>query len=614
VHDLVEDIIYVPVSLLAPLFGGTVLAINRNINKMAIKKTYRYYFKTILIFILLCPFLVNSGNTGMGQGKEQKDSSRLTYEVEVNITQVDVVVTDKRGKRITDLKPGNFKIYEDGVLQPMTNFYEMKAMDVFTAVTDKKSGKLKEPGQPLPEPTAPVMNKIVFYFDNWQLHPLNRNWSIKKLEVFIRNNFTPGSNNQGMVVSLDQSLQVVYQFTSDPNRLIAALKEVKNRSGQSLMQMNRREELKSELHRIVEDTERFDRNTGFENAMDLARNYVNVEQNDLYYSLKSLSALISNLTGIKGRKVLIYVSDGLPINPGDEAFNFISHAYPSGNSRSEAMNYDATRNFKELTARCNANEITLYPINARGLESKIIGADKQAGWNIRKRGSGMVNLGARVQNDALALMARDTGGVAISSTNDIEKGLTRIKNDLHYYYSLGYRSLFRGDNRHHRLKVKLTGLDKKYNVRVRSGFKHVSEIEKIKETVMSRLFLKRIYNPLGLMARILPVEKMVHTKKLRLCVKLWIPINKLTLKPYLKEYKGKFEVYLMLKDTAGSVSPCRQLSKEVSIPVKDYDDAMKSNFPYIVEMYVDKGTYNISMAIRDVNGAAPSYIQLKKTI
>jgi VWFA-related protein len=420
-----------------------------------------------------------------------------------------------------------------------------------------------------------------------------------------------------MVVCLDQKLEILQGFTSSQEQLIHAVNQVKERSGRSLLRRKQREELRRELNRSISNTSIFDKSANYDsyvNALGQARNYVEAEQADLNFSLKSLNAFITNLTGIEGRKILIYVSDGLPINPGDEVFRFLDQAFPRMNARVEAMNYDATRAFKEFTAKCNANEITLYTINARGLESMVLSAEQEAGWDIRKRGSGMVKPGSRVEGEALKLMAEDTGGLAILNTNDIKSGLERIKNDLQFYYTLGYKSPHRGDNKYHSIRVKLVGIKEKYNVRVRQGYRHTSQEEKIKESVLSRLFLKRQYNPLGIMMRILPVEPKPLSNKVRLTLKLFIPIKNVALNPHKKEYIGQIKVYVVLKDSEGRISPCRELSEEIKIPGKDFEIALKRFYPYLVEMYVDPGHYTISLAVRDVPGMVTTYIQTEKFI
>jgi len=53
---------------------------------------------------------------------DQKPQDQFTLNIEVPLVTVDVVVADQNGNPITGLRRGNFKVTEDGVVQPVTNF------------------------------------------------------------------------------------------------------------------------------------------------------------------------------------------------------------------------------------------------------------------------------------------------------------------------------------------------------------------------------------------------------------------------------------------------------------------------------------------------------------
>lgn len=569
----------------------------------------------VTLSILLSGHIVLTQEPRKKSVPQEEEIPRPAYEVEVTVTNIDVVVTDKKGNRVIGLKPENFKIYEDGLLQKLTNFYEVQGMEVYISSPAEKIEKQVVSPQSITKKSSEFQNKIIFYFDNWHLHPLNRNWSIKKLESFIRNNFSLEQDvNQGMIAFLDQKLEIVQDFTSNPYSLLRALTAVKERSGQALLRQRTREDLRKELNNIVSNMQREKRFEIYERALGIARNYVEAERGDLLFSLKSINAFLDHLTGIEGKKLLIYVSDGLALNPSEEIFSFIDQSFPFGSARNEALTYDETPLFKELTARCNTNEISLYPINAEGLESMILSADKSEGWNIYSRGSGMMRAGSRYHNDALKLMANDTGGIAVLNTNDIESGLQKIENDLQFYYSLGYVSAHREDGRYHSIEVKLVDVDEKYSLRFREGYTHISQEDKIRESVISRLYLQRQHNPLNITVKFMPIEPMPASSKLRLTLKLLLPISNLTLLPHENDYRGQIKVYIALMDSKGLVSGCHELNEQIIIPTQDYQMALKSSYPYLAEMYVEPGHYNISLAVQDVPGGLVNYIQLEKTI
>jgi S-adenosylmethionine hydrolase len=52
--------------------------------------------------------------------------------ISTTLIQVDVTVTDKEGNVVTNLKPEDFEVYENGKKQDITNFYFRKSADKTT--------------------------------------------------------------------------------------------------------------------------------------------------------------------------------------------------------------------------------------------------------------------------------------------------------------------------------------------------------------------------------------------------------------------------------------------------------------------------------------------------
>jgi VWFA-related protein len=545
---------------------------------------------------------------------QEQEIPRPSYDVSVVVTTIDVVVTDKQGKRVTGLKPGNFKIFEDDLPQKLTNFYEVQGLEVRAYSPDPERGQLSAPAKVAVEPRLRPMKTIVFYFDNKQLNPMSRNKSIEKIETFIRNTISAEKGTQGMVVCLDNNLEVLQGPTSNPGSLLRAMDEVKDMTGQSILVTRQREETLQEIRRLSSDSARSTRYQDADSALGYARNYVDSRQNEILFSLKALNAFLNFLVGVEGKKIVLYVSESLSLNPAEDVYGYLDQAFPTSNARVESLNYDITADFKELTARCNANEVTLYPINAKSFSTTISTADQASDLSISLRGSGMVRTEARANAEALNLMASDTGGRAILDSQAIEEGLASVAGDLEYYYSLGYKSPYTQDNRYRTLRVELADTAPDYRVRVRKGYIRLAHEEKIKESVFYRLFTEGRYNPLEVIVQTLPLKPLPGTDKQQLTLKLLIPIRKLMLSPEGDFYSGRIRVYLALKDRNNEISPCYLLSHDVKIPAADYAQAQKSSYPYVTEMNVDKTLYTISLAVEDVPGETISYIQFEKEI
>jgi VWFA-related protein len=569
---------------------------------------------SVIFLVFLWAHLMRAYNLNPACQKNEKQKIvQPAYEVKVEVTNVEVIITDKKGNRVVGLKPENFEIFEDGILQKLTNFYEVKGTGVFTSGEEEAKANMKQEAQTFPEGPAQIKNRIIFFFDNLHVHPMNRNWIAKKLAPFIQKNIGKDKAAQGMVIFLDQKLEILQDFTSNPYAIIQAVDSIKNKTSDALSRLKDREDLQKELNRIMRDTGRTDQFEQYSQSMDYARGFVEEEMNSLSYALKSLDALMTYLSGIDGRKRLIYICDGLPLNPGEEIFSALDKSYPFGDARAEAMNYDATDLFKELSARCNAREISIYPIDAERFESQFSSADKDGAMNILARGISNIEPGRREKNASLELLANETGGSAILSANNIESGLKTIEDDFSYFYSLGYESSHEGDDRYHSIDVKLISVNEKFNLRIRKGYIRSSQEAMLKENVVARLFLQNYINPLDIKVQVLPLENML-LGKVKLTLKVLIPINKIVLTPLANEYAGEINIYAAIMDSNNQWSDPEEFTQDIKIPDEDYEKALKSYFPYLIELHLRPDLYRISLAIKDVFGSPISYIQLTKKI
>ena len=53
---------------------------------------------------------------------QEPPASQTTIRTNVNLVQVDAIVTDAKDRQVTDLKAGDFEILQDGKPQVITNF------------------------------------------------------------------------------------------------------------------------------------------------------------------------------------------------------------------------------------------------------------------------------------------------------------------------------------------------------------------------------------------------------------------------------------------------------------------------------------------------------------
>jgi VWFA-related protein len=121
--------------------------------------------------------------------------------------------------------------------------------------------------------------------------------------------------------------------------------------------------------------------------------------------------------------------------------------------------------FREILDEANRNNASFYPIDPRGLAAfdYPIGPEAPPPLAVDR-------LSLRNRLDNLRTLADATDGMAVLDTNDLDRGLRRISDDLTSYYLLGYyssNSKLDGGFRKITVKVKRPGVD----VRARRGYR-----------------------------------------------------------------------------------------------------------------------------------------------
>jgi VWFA-related protein len=216
-------------------------------------------------------------------------------------------------------------------------------------------------------------------------------------------------------------------------------------------------------------------------------------------ALDALRDLVIHLEGLReGRKAVLTVSDGWRLFREDPTM-ISSEAYqppgvyvgPGGKiatgtdprvsvgagraacdrDRVALAMLDNDQAFRDLMNVANRANVSFYPIDPRGLPvfDTPIGPGEPLGVV-----ADQAQLRGRIET--LQTMAGATDGIAVVNSNDVERGMRRIVEDLTSYYLLGYYSTnSKPDGRYRRISVRVRrpGVD----VRARRGYQAPSEEE-----------------------------------------------------------------------------------------------------------------------------------------
>jgi VWFA-related protein len=368
--------------------------------------------------------------------------------ISVTLVQIDAVVTDKQGKQVTDLKPSDFEILEDGRRQHVTNFSYVSTAPDAAAAPPRADARSKAPAPIVPPARLradQVRRTVALVVDDLGLSFESTAAVRDGLKNFVDQQMRPG--DLVAIIRTGAGMGALQQFTADKRQLYAAIERVRwNMMGRG---------------RIGAFAPIDASGGGGPDAADELRTEI--------YSVGTLGALnfvIRGLRELPGRKSVILFSDGFTLFNRDQNSQRVLDA------------------LRRLTDLANRASVVVYTIDARGLQTLMpSAADSLSGQSSEQIERALDSRRQELfdTQQGLQYLAQETGGLAIRNSNDLGRGIKRVLDDQSGYYLLGYvpeQATFRleqGRRKFHRIsvKVKLAGL----RVRSRTGFYGIADEE-----------------------------------------------------------------------------------------------------------------------------------------
>ncbi len=379
-----------------------------------------------------------------------------TFPASTELVRLDLVALDKAGGRVMDLKAREIEVLEDGVLCPVEAF------------------RLVEPGAPAaalglpagssaPAASGPDMAGrealIVLVFD--RLSPESAAQARAAATAFVKRPFPAGT--WLAVLEIGSRSRLTSSFSQDgarwPEAVAAATSGGERRElarGETDATLTR-EALNAALVAAHDSTgvqgidpvaaAKIRQPSSFSETKQReveARVLTELDALDRQRlgsdSLYALLALARAMTGVEGRKSVLYFAEGLPVPSAvSEALdlvvsqanraNLTVYAVDTRGLLTEGGNEESNR---ALIAARNLSERAMRSAGAedgptRGVSPMEVKAHDLALDSIR------LNAKANLRD-----LAEATGGFLVSDTNDLATGLERIGGDLRGYYEVGY--------------------------------------------------------------------------------------------------------------------------------------------------------------------------------
>jgi VWFA-related protein len=322
-------------------------------------------------------------------------------------------------------------------------------------------------------------------------------------------------------------------------------------------------------------------------------NFIREETTSLQFSLGALREIITMLSGLEGKKAIIYISNGLAMVPGIDLYESYASTYGDNSGFAEAATNDQSRRFEALVAAANSQDVTFYTIDAGGLRAAgVASAEYTDSQDMRA-----ASIGRQNYLDSLRFIADGTGGLAIIDTNYVRTRLDRVEQNLYTYYSIGYRLQQSGTDKVHDIKVRLPG-HPDYDVRYRRRIVEKSLATRVQEKVVSSLRLDVDDNPMDVQLT-LGRAVLASADRWTVPLKVSFPVSSVAMVPESDAYVARLVLFVAARDAEGGQSEIVQQDHEVRVPADSIERAQEHRFKIDVSLLMKEGSHTISVGLLD---------------
>ena len=520
-----------------------------------------------------------------------------------NLVNIDVVVKDKKGKYVADLKPEDFTITENGQPQKI-EFFDAP----LSLIEVRKRGEQPAAAAQPPAPAATAPRHYISLVLDFQTTDVTNLKQVREGAIkFVRDQVTDA--DVVGILSVTNNLRMLQPFTQDKAKLVATLENLSASPDSKNSEQKEITENISGLRDFLSGADTTAAITSPAGGSAAAR--VMIARNVLQQFIRmrtmlslqqarpvlaALAALAEGLRPIPGKKTVVLFSQG-----------FVTPA---------VLDWQVQTTI-DIANRAN---VAIYIIDSAGLRgaaqasgalvpaSPLAGVSGIANQEQRIRAQGGETVfdtvrqeGQNREYDILYRISGDTGGKFLKGNNDIGQNLERINQEIQARYTLSYRSTNQNfDGAFRKVKIEVRRPDTE--VMARSGYYAIppDEIVLLSPADKKLLagFAEAQANPgLPLFISLSPFRTREGLYTVPLAIEL--PPSAVKFDHKGDKRSMQLEVLGVLKAT-----PDRVLSRlggnfDVNLNETDYNSILSNNIFYRQDLQLTAGDYTIDLVVRD---------------
>ena len=464
--------------------------------------------------------------------------------VEVRIATTDVIVT-KNGRPVEGLKPSDFELLVGGKTRTIVGFDEIRGS---RAISIEGESAVSTPSEePLRRPRY-----IILFFDVYSLDNDRRNQALASIRRLLDGMWREG--DQVMLATWNNRLRIPQPLTTSREELDRHLDDLTTHGGAGFRQTQRI--LHSRIFEALSAAENSrDKNLeiqrAYEASLAWASAYADEQVGIMTELSQDLESLIRGVSGIDGRKVLVFVGENFPQYPGLGMYQYVNDIFQrwayNGTirlvmPRRMVQHRSRTHLTTKIARAANAGNVTLHTLftgealsRAPAESEHLTPYAESADFN---------NSAATV-----AELSYDTGGVALAGSRNFELAADAIAQDLASYYTLAWKPDMTDNDQPVSIRTK----DRSLNVRARRRYVGKSLEQEIDDRVVSNLFQAKAADSRMMQ---LTIGKAVKAgwRKIKVPVEIVFPSHMVTLIPQDGKNVGGFDVVVASSNSDNKVS------------------------------------------------------------
>ena len=534
------------------------------------------------LFFFICAFAIAGLNSQTASQASKPQAEQPIFRTTTRLIQVNVVALDKKGNPVTDLKKEDFQLFDKGKEQTISLFS-----------LEKKAER-----KPLPK-LAPgfftnytglnsAPNLTVILIDS-----LNTQWGdqaqARQQIIKFLQQIKPEDRVSLMV--LGRQLKVLHSFTDDRESLLKALKNWKGRNEIGGVESEATETVDTGLDDI------------FGGASMAEADFTQTRR--IVDSLASMEAVGNYLAGTPGRKNLIWVSSGFPLQVGFPKISSpkvmtsassrgrppsgpsLPRMGPGGPVRDQRTFTDEVD--KAMKVLNNAN-VAVYPIDSRGLT-----IDTNAHENI----------------GTMQEFASRTGGKAFYNRNDLGSAIRQVLDETEVTYTLAfYPTSEKADGQLHDLKVKVH----RPGVSIRNRKGYVASRPEDGEKSREQQLAYSAHSPLeatalGILAKVVKVDGKL---KMELYVDpAGIYLEQEKNKEGKDRWNGRLDILLLQRDKTGTDFESSKDTLDLTLLQESYAKMLQGGLVYRKDITAHPKAEFLRIVVRDATSTLSGSVTAK---